>query len=256
MHTISGMGCVGMIDKNGDFQPNLHDLERAIEAHNQGVPRAGSWPPDLLHSLKPDEKLFEYRKGYLVPMVNDKNRGLIPEAGGKIIEFKDYEYSPTARRIYNLPGRFVLKGERKQNPAAEHEYVEDLTVVYGMHFGLVLYVGHLNGKGQFVPDPQFTLRVDVGGSANPTNWLMRTKPGELLYEFRAGRLVPGEIKPNDKLPPGPVGPGSPETKTSYFYPDLDGKVIEFSDYIKSYDPEKSRRIYNLPGKIVKKGAQK
>lgn len=138
----------------------------------------------------------------------------------------------------------------------QYEYVEDLAVQYGMHFGRVLYVGHLNSAGQFVPDPQITPRVDGGGSASPTNWLMQTRPGELLYEFHAGRLVPGEIKPNDKQPSGSVGPGSREMKTSYFYPDLNGKVIELTDYLKSYDPYKSRRIYNLPGKILKKGDHK
>ena len=31
--------------------------------------------------------------------------------GGKIIAFKDYEYSPTAPRIWNLPGGFVTEEE-------------------------------------------------------------------------------------------------------------------------------------------------
>lgn len=80
----------------------------------KGVDRVGSWPPYLLDRYKTNDKLFEFRKGILIPMIMDKDRGLIPEIGGKIMEFKDYEYSPSARPIYNLPGRFVLKKVEKK----------------------------------------------------------------------------------------------------------------------------------------------
>lgn len=66
-------------------------------------------PKQLVTAKDKDEQVYEYRSDYLIPMVFDSKYGLIPEVGGKIIEFKDYQYSPTARRIYNLPGRFVPK---------------------------------------------------------------------------------------------------------------------------------------------------
>ncbi|HQR05887.1 MAG TPA: hypothetical protein PLN21_03640 [Gemmatales bacterium] len=98
--------CLGYYDQDGDFVP---DLKR--------YPREDDWdttdngPQPLLSSLAINQPVYEYRCGILVPMIKDPQHGLIPEVGGKIIDFKDYRYSPTARRIYNLPGRFVLKSK-------------------------------------------------------------------------------------------------------------------------------------------------
>lgn len=139
---------------------------------------------------------------------------------------------------------------------AEYEYIEDLTVQYSMYYGRFLYSVNLNSVGQPVADPNFMPRIDKGATtAGHLKLLMHSKPGEKLYEYHAGRLVPGVIKPDRVIKdgPGPTGsPGESEKDTSYFFPDLDGKVIEFSEYLKTYDPIKSRRIYNLPGTIVKK----
>ncbi|MFT3883379.1 MAG: hypothetical protein QM703_27475 [Gemmatales bacterium] len=111
MHRVGGLSCHGTIDKYGSFKPNLDDLEDAIKKFgtNARTLRPGATPPQLISTRTPNEKVFEYRTGILIPMIIDMNRGLIPELGGTIIDFKDYVYSPTARRIYNLPGRFVPK---------------------------------------------------------------------------------------------------------------------------------------------------
>ncbi len=107
-HNVGEFTCLGTLDSKGTFIPDLTTLNSKF-----GV--IGG-PSKLIEAKTPNEKVYEYRSGVLVPMyINDKNK-LIPEVGGKIIDFKDYQYSPTARRIYNLPGRFVLKnqqGEKK-----------------------------------------------------------------------------------------------------------------------------------------------
>ncbi len=107
-HYLGENTCLGKLDANGTF---IHDMTTI----NSKFGLIGG-PSKLIEAKTPNEKVYEYRSGVLVPMyINDKNK-LIPEVGGKIIDFKEYKYSPTARRIYNLPGRFVLKnqqGEKK-----------------------------------------------------------------------------------------------------------------------------------------------
>lgn len=89
------------------LSPKLSDLEKMINAYIRKLPRSRMGPSNLIERKHTKEKVYEYRSGILVPMVFDEYRGLIPEVGGKIIDFKDYRYTPEARRIYNLPGRFV-----------------------------------------------------------------------------------------------------------------------------------------------------
>jgi hypothetical protein len=59
-----------------------------------------------------------------------------------------------------------------------------------------------------------------------------------VYEFRTGKLIPGDL-----------GAG-------YFEPKPGSKVISFEEY--KYDPTNPQclRIYNLPGKFVKKSELK
>lgn len=106
-HLVGNRSCLGTIDTDGNFMPKLSDLEDMIDSYKRKFPRSRMGPSNLIERKQPREKVYEYRSGILVPMVFDVYRGLIPEAGGKIIDFKDFQYSPKARRIYNLPGRFV-----------------------------------------------------------------------------------------------------------------------------------------------------
>jgi hypothetical protein len=43
----------------------------------------------------------------------DEEGNFVPLVGAKVTDFKDYLYSPSAPKIYNLPGKFVRKGEKK-----------------------------------------------------------------------------------------------------------------------------------------------
>jgi hypothetical protein len=131
---------------------------------------------------------------------------------------------------------------------SEYEYVVDLSVKYGVFHSKMLYFGRLDSHGQFVADPKNPPLPYSGIGSMPKRMPARLMqslvPDEKLYQYNAARLVPGILKPDAA------------TTSTYFYPDLGGKIIEFSEYLKDYDPKKSRRIYNLPGRIVKKGESK
>lgn len=102
--------CIGRIDKHGTFTPYPEELERIAKERRGAAPNPKKvFPNQLLISQYKNEAVYEYRFGALIPEVFDELNRPIPERGGTIIDFKDYVYSPTARRIYNLPGRFVLK---------------------------------------------------------------------------------------------------------------------------------------------------
>lgn len=59
--------------------------------------------------IRNGELLYEYRSAMLIPMIKDPVHGIVPEIGGRIIRLSDYLYSPISRRIYNLPGQFILR---------------------------------------------------------------------------------------------------------------------------------------------------
>jgi hypothetical protein len=156
----------------------------------------------------------------------------------------------------------VAHGPIKSNAHHQYEFVEDLGIKHVMRYPTGEYTGYLDSSGQFIPDPSIPPILPKKGGTGPSrpasqsSWLLSSRPGEQLYEFRAGRLIPGVIKTNrPDTSVGAVGPGPIKVMT-FFYPDIDGKIIEMSDYLKTYDPLKSRRIYNLPGRIVKKGESK
>ncbi len=107
---FAGEKCIGSIDHLGTFVPEISELDRIIKTRKKlPIAKLPEFPESIINPIFKYEHVYEYRKGMLIPMVFDKDDRLVPLVGGKIIDFKDYHYSPTARRIYNLPGRFVLK---------------------------------------------------------------------------------------------------------------------------------------------------
>jgi hypothetical protein len=52
-------------------------------------------------------KCYEFRSGRLILGETLEDGRFVPEIGSEVIDFKDYKYSPSAIRIYNLPGSFV-----------------------------------------------------------------------------------------------------------------------------------------------------
>jgi hypothetical protein len=100
----------GTLDAAGNFVPNpkLLNIERQPYS---GPMRPGQLVnfPDLRHP-----NVFEYRSGRLIPGRLDDQGNFIPKLGGKIISLKDYHYSKSAPRIWNLPGHFVKKKDLKR----------------------------------------------------------------------------------------------------------------------------------------------
>lgn len=73
--------------------------------------------PFLMKPKSPNEPVFEFRNGTLIPgfLMDDKGDFLfVPENGANTIEAETYlkTYSPNSRRIYNLPGKFVEQGKK------------------------------------------------------------------------------------------------------------------------------------------------
>ena len=121
--------------------------------------------------------------------------------------------------------------------AVEYEFVPKLSQVWILTHGPTETFGRLDRHGDFTPmpgwvniDPSRIISIPFHcGALNPP-WKGRH---EKVYEFRSGHLIPGELDEDGN-----------------FVPDLAGKIIVFKDY--KYVPEKSRRIYNLPGRFVAK----
>jgi hypothetical protein len=112
---------IGKLDTNGEF---IHEYKlKAGQPSSAGLPAR-----EFINgtgSLTKPRKVYEYRSGMLIPGELQPGRfaagPFVPEAGGKIIAFKDYEYSPSAPPIWNLPGVFVTEEEaaklKKPKPA-------------------------------------------------------------------------------------------------------------------------------------------
>jgi hypothetical protein len=65
------------------------------------------------HPLR-GKPLYELRSGRLVPGTFDDEGMFVPEIGGKVINFAEYRYTPTAPKIWNLPGHFLTESEAER----------------------------------------------------------------------------------------------------------------------------------------------
>jgi hypothetical protein len=104
------------------IQGDTESIGKLDEAGNFVVPHRGYFqfrrgqplsrvPPCTPINGEPEKNVYEYRSGTLVPGAIDDDGNFIPTLDAKVIDFKDYVYSPKAAKIYNLPGKFVRKGE-------------------------------------------------------------------------------------------------------------------------------------------------
>ncbi|MBX9625690.1 MAG: hypothetical protein K2X82_17950 [Gemmataceae bacterium] len=91
---------IGKLDKDGEFTQEQRIPEG--KPWSRGLPAHG-----LLNGAGPEpRKAYELRHGALVPGEIRKDGAFVPEVGGKIIAFADYQYAPEAPPIWNLPGGF------------------------------------------------------------------------------------------------------------------------------------------------------
>ncbi len=103
---VGNIECQGHFNQDGEFIPIVSI-----------IPRADEWditsnaPRPLESVFREKERLYELRHGVLIPVFYYRERGFVPEVGGEIVPFSEYKYTPLSRRIYNLPGRFIPKGQ-------------------------------------------------------------------------------------------------------------------------------------------------
>ena len=112
----------------------------------------------------------------------------------------------------------------------EYEFVPDTDPLFRLSRIGYFAIGKLDEAGNFIPDPRWA-DVTHAGSGIPFTQLLNGPPGP-AYEYRSGRLIPGELD-----------------KKGNFIPEIGGKIIPLEDYRPG---PKAIRIYNLPGRFVKK----
>jgi hypothetical protein len=95
---------IGHLDKAGNFV--------SVEESQGGFDGAGNIQVRNLPANGEREAVFEYRSARLVRGVLVKDGHFIPDAGSKVISFRDYVPIKENLRIYNLPGRFVEKSRK------------------------------------------------------------------------------------------------------------------------------------------------
>jgi hypothetical protein len=99
---------IGKLDAAGNFDPDPH-------FHNIKGGLSSSPPFRVMNELNPKkERVYEFRSERLILGELDEKGNFVPDVGSKVIEFKNYLYKKGAVRIYNLPGYYLKKGEKKR----------------------------------------------------------------------------------------------------------------------------------------------
>jgi hypothetical protein len=115
----------------------------------------------------------------------------------------------------------------------EYQFVEDTTLWVDVIQGDTESIGKLDAAGNFIPDKRYFRSFKKGqprSAVPPCTLINSAQKG--IYEFRSGRLIPGDLDDDGN-----------------FIPAVGGRIIDFKDY--RYGP-KAAKIYNLPGKFVRK----
>lgn len=127
----------------------------------------------------------------------------------------------------SLIGFFAIL-EAFLSPLIEYKYVEDTTRIVSLIQHATFMVGTLDKYGTFQPAHRFPYNgfLHTGMNNGP---LMNgsERPGQPVYEYRSGVLVPGEL-----------------SATGRFVPKVGGEIIAFTTY--RYH-RAAPRIRNLPG---------
>ena len=128
-----------------------------------------------------------------------------------------------------------------QGAEQKYEYLRNPNELVGIKRGTKFSIGKLDDAGNFRHDKEWlSLDIGIDKPSLPEFRFLNKEEAREVYEFRKKRLIPGSIDKN----------GS-------FIPDLGGKVIALEEYLKNYKPDDKsvRRIYNLPGKIIREGGK-
>ncbi len=142
-----------------------------------------------------------------------------------------------------VPFGLILQGgilekfekEKKPNPLGYYEFISN-TDRYVSLEGMNSYcIGKLDLAGNFIPHKWFVnIRGDTSGPGYHVLNYGSRKGKEFVYEYRSARLIEGHMDKGN------------------FIPEVGTKVIDFQVYRYS---EEAPRIYNLPGRFVKKGSK-
>lgn len=158
-----------------------------------------------------------------------------------------FEYKPPAvfdKLPFPRQPTKVVSTSDTANKYVKAHFVLDEHLNTSAIIGKRLYTGYIQPQsGSFVIDDILKPVSNDVTKGLPRPFLVSNEIDEPVYEFRYRRLIPGFIHT--------VSPGD-----MLFVPDVDGKIIDLEEYLTNYDPKTSRRIYNLPGKIVLDDAPK
>jgi len=121
-------------------------------------------------------------------------------------------------------------------PADEYEFVPDTSRWMIVIQDKTRSIGKLDAAGNFVPE-KASLRepISVWSVSGPPTIMLNAPAQKGVYEYRSGRLIKGDLDQHGN-----------------FVPEIGSKVIDFKDYHYSKD---APRIFNLPGRFVKKGSK-
>jgi hypothetical protein len=119
----------GYLDAQGEFRRDRHLLPISPPPETDEVLPLPS-PDNLVQPAaipvavinkpkRPDEPVYEFRSGSLIAGTLDHDGNFVPQVDSEILPASKYKYSPTARRIYNLPGTFVPKNPQPSDPTLD-----------------------------------------------------------------------------------------------------------------------------------------
>ncbi len=115
----------------------------------------------------------------------------------------------------------------------EYVFVKDTQRYVALVRGETQSIGKLDAAGNFLPDPRwFNLKRGQPLPKAPPFTVINAPPQKGVYEYRSGMLIKGDLD-----------------EKGNFLPDIGSEVVSFKDYRYRED---GPRIYNLPGKFVRK----
>ncbi len=100
----------GKLDARGNFHPGSD----WIDLRANGLLSAGIPPAYMINDRGP---AYEFRSGTLIRGRLIESGDFVPDVGARVMDFRDYRYDPAGPRIYNLPGRFVLRQKKGDGTA-------------------------------------------------------------------------------------------------------------------------------------------
>jgi hypothetical protein len=128
----------------------------------------------------------------------------------------------------------VSASEQEAEPRVSYQFAQDLAPYVGVLRHGKVWLGHLDAAGNFLPEPRVA-PLDPGAPFSGPQYVVinkPTRPNEPVYEYRSATLIRGVLD-----------------NEGNFIPEIGTKVISIKEF--QYGPN-ALRIYNLPGKFVKK----